>query len=103
MSQFRNIECPQFHCIPKVHKTPWAWRPIVPSHSSPTIRMSKVADLALSAYLPRFRHLIQSTEEWIRALEAGWQKSTGKKKWLVTGDIVAYYTNVDTETIGRSM
>ena len=50
----RNVEWPQFYIIPKVHKQPWGWRPIVPTHSSATARLSKVADLALSPYLAKF-------------------------------------------------
>ena len=102
--EHRVIAWPQFHMIPKVHKNPWAWRPIVPAHSSPMTRLSKVADIALSALLPRFPHLIRSTAEWIRAFNAGLVKSSGfAERWLITGDIVAFYTNVDTDTIHRSM
>ena len=100
----REISWPQFHMIPKVHKSPWGWRPIVPFHSSPTARISKVADLALSKLLPRFPDLIRSTAEWCRAFHLGYAARTPTKKcWLVTGDIVAYYTNIDTETVDRSM
>ena len=100
---YRKVEWPQFHIIPKVHKHPWGWLPIVPAHSSSTVRMSKVADITLAQYLPKYPHLIQSTAEWIRALEAGYMKRTGTMLWLVTGDIVAYYTNVDIDNIARSM
>ena len=100
----REINWPQFHMIPKVHKAPWGWRPIVPSHSSPTARFSKVADIALSKLLPRFPHLIRSTAEWCRAFHTGYAaRDPAKKCWLITGDIVAYYTNINTETIDRSM
>lgn len=69
----RVVEWPAFHMIPKVHKEPWAWRPIVPAHSSPTCRLSKVADIALSspAVLGRFPHLIRSTAEWVKAFTKG--------------------------------
>lgn len=42
----RKTECqiPEFHAIPKVHKTPWTLRPIVPSHSWVTSRVSEVID-----------------------------------------------------------
>ena len=99
----RTVHWPAFHMIPKVHKTPWAWRPIVPAHSSPTTRLSKVADIALSQLLPRFPHLIRSTAEWVRAFQEGTRKCRVGKTWFVTGDVVSFYTNVDTETIDRSM
>lgn len=90
--------------IPEVHKQPWAWRPIVPTHSSPTTQISKVVDIALAVMLPRIPHLNRSTAEWIRAFNNGLKKHTGYwQTWLVTGDVVAFYTNVDMETIHRSM
>lgn len=101
--QHRDVHWPKFHVIPKVHKSPWGVRPIVPAHSSPTARMSKVADIALAQLLPRFPHLIRSTAEWIRAYEDGLTRHTGGKLWLVTGDVVAFYTNIDIANIGRSM
>ena len=90
--------------IPKVHKAPWGWRPIMPSPSSPMARFSKVADIALSKLLPRFPHLICSTAEWCHAFYKGYAaRDPAKKCWLITGDIFAYYTNINTETINRSM
>ena len=104
--EHRVVEWPAFHMIPKVHKEPWAWRPIVPAHLSPTTRLSKVADIVLSspAVLGRFPHLIRSTAEWVRAFHKGIDKASGlRRTWLVTGDVEAFYTNIDTETIDRSM
>ena len=60
--------------------------------------------MALKNLLPRFLHLIQSTAEWIRAFEKGIASRTGSLEcWLVTGDVVAFYTNIDTGTVDRSM
>ena len=102
--QHREISWPAFHMIPKVHKSPWAWRPIVPAHSSPTARISKVADIAIASLLPRFPHLIRSTAEWLRHLSDGWNKRNSlRDQYFVTGDVVAFYTNVDTDTIHLSM
>ena len=101
--EHRTIAWPQFHAIPKVHKHPWSWRPIVPAHSSPTTRMSKVADLALTPMLLRFPHLIRSTAEWVRAFHEGLNKRSGKRLWFVTGDVVAYYTNIDIDTVDGAM
>ena len=100
----RKVDWPQFHIIPKVHKEPWGWRPIVPAHSSPTTRLSKVADLALSKILPRYPHLIRSTAEWVKAFHQGLEKRNPfRQTCLVTGDVVAFYTNIDTNRIHSSM
>lgn len=88
---------PEFHGIPKVHKTPWTMRPIVPSHSWVTRRASEVCDFTLRAFHKKeFPWIVDSTKEVISEL----MKHTivrSDKTWLVTGDVESFYTNVETE------
>ena len=42
-----EYKLPRFHVIPKVHKNLWSSRPIIPSHSWITSRVSKVVDYTL--------------------------------------------------------
>ena len=74
----RQVGWPQFHIIPKVHKQPWGWRPIVPAHSSATARLSKVIDIALSPLLERFPWLINSTAGFINHFNKVLPKGDGR-------------------------
>ena len=83
---------PTFYAIPKVHKSPWLSRPIVPSHSWVTSRLSEVLDSLLRPLLKHYPWVVNSTKDVIKALEA--VKTPKNGCWLVTGDIKAFYTNV---------
>lgn len=90
-----KAELPHFYVIPKVHKDPWASRPIVPSHSWVTSRLSEVLDDLLRPLLKQFPWVIDSTKEFVRQLEA-LPPYHGENVWLVTGDVTAFYTNIPT-------
>ena len=85
---------PEFHAIPKVHKTPWKLRPIIPSHSWVTKKASEVCDFALRAFHAKwFPWVVDSTREVIRRVEKHTILRT-EEVWLVTGDVESFYTNV---------
>lgn len=93
---------PEFHAIPKIHKTPWRLRPIVPSHSWCTRRASEVCDFVLRGFhREHFPWVVDSTREVLATM----RKHTivrGDSTWIVTGDVESFYTNVNTqETIGK--
>lgn len=93
---------PEFHAIPKVHKAPWKLRPIIPSHSWFSRRASEVCDYALREVVSRrFPWVVDSTKSVISKLQ---DKTISRQDriWLVTGDVEAFYTNVDVnETISK--
>lgn len=85
-------ELPVFHAIPKVHKKPWALRPIVPSHSWVTSRLSEVIDHLCRPLLDKLPWVVDSTKRVLQKLEK--VKTNSEKCWIVTGDVVAFYTNI---------
>lgn len=91
---------PEFHAIPKIHKTPWRLRPIVPSHSWCTKRASEVCDFVLRAYhREHFPWVVDSTREVLATVNKHTIVRTDDT-WIVTGDLESFYTNVNTkETI----
>jgi hypothetical protein len=87
-----KMEYPRFYVIPKVHKNPWASRPIIPSHSWITSRVAAVVDYALQPLLREFKTVLNSSQELISKLrEVGPMEGC----WLITGDVTAMYTNID--------
>jgi hypothetical protein len=92
---------PVFHTIPKVHKKPWALRPIVPSHSWVTSRLSEVIDHLCRPILNRMPWIVGSTKEVILQLEE--VRTDCDDIWICTGDVVAFYTNIDAEECARKV
>jgi translation initiation factor IF-1 len=87
---------PEFHAIPKVHKTVWKLRPIVPSYSWVTRRASEVCDFVLRAFHRReMPWIVDSTRE-VLAHIAGKTITRSDRIWIVTGDVESFYTNVNT-------
>lgn len=88
-----TAQIPVFHAIPKVHKEPWALRPIVPSHSWVTSRLSEVIDHLCRPILQYLPWVVGSTKEVIQQLEE--VRIESDDVWICTGDVVAFYTNID--------
>jgi hypothetical protein len=86
-------EIPVFHAIPKVHKEPWSLRPIVPSHSWVTSCLSEIIDHLCRPILARLPWVVDSTKSVVGMLEQ--VKSNSDRCWIVTGDVVAFYTNIN--------
>lgn len=83
---------PTFYCIPKIHKTPWAVRPILPCHSLMQAPTAKFMSKMLKPIIAEQRTLIQGTKDLaIKFSSIKWPYS---KKWICTGNIVAWYPNV---------
>jgi hypothetical protein len=88
-----KMEVPEFHAIPKVHKTPWKLRPIVPSHSWLTTTTSEVLDHLCQPLLEHFPWVVASSKEVVNQLEL--VRTSGESPvWILTGDVVAFYSNI---------
>jgi len=88
-----KLVVPEFHCIPKVHKNPWALRPIVPSHSWVTTSTSEVLDHLLQPLLEHFPWVVASSKDVILQLEKVRVTETAPV-WIMTGDVTSFYTNI---------
>lgn len=91
---------PEFHAIPKVHKTPWTLRPIVPSHSWVTSSSSTVLDHLLQPILKQLPWVLTSSKDVIQALEKV-RSITNEQVWIITGDVTAFYTNIPTKRCSK--
>jgi len=92
-------QIPVFHGLPKVHKTPWSLRPIVPSHSWVTSCLSQVVDHLCRPILQKLPWVVDSSKQVINNLEA--ISTDSDDVWICTGDVVAFYTNIDSEDCAR--
>lgn len=88
-----KLVVPEFHAIPKVHKTPWTLRPIVPSHSWVTTSTSEVLDHLLQPLLEHFPWVVASSKDVIQKIERVQVKSTAPV-WIMVGDVTSFYTNI---------
>jgi len=92
---------PEFHAIPKVHKNPWALRPIVPSHSWVTSRLSEVIDHLCRPILDKLPWIVDSSKKVINNLS---KIQIGLEDvWICTGDVVAFYTNINARGCARTV
>lgn len=88
-----KLVIPEFHAIPKVHKTPWTLRPIVPSHSWVTTSSSEVLDHLLQPLLEHFPWVVASSKDVIRQIEHV-RVADSAPVWIMTGDVTSFYTNI---------
>jgi hypothetical protein len=93
---------PEFHAIPKVHKKPWALRPIVPSHSWVTSRLSEVVDHLCRPILAHMTWVVDSTKSVVATLDKV-RIEPGKNVWICTGDVVAFYTNINASQCAKTV
>jgi hypothetical protein len=84
---------PQFYGIPKIHKTPVKYRPIVPCHSSAQAPAGKFVSKMLKPIVDRCRYVIKGTKHLAQLLSK-LELDTSRKVWIVSGDIEAFYPNI---------
>ena len=97
------LTIPLFNGLPKIHKTPWAIRPIVPCHSVIQQPASQMLSIILKTLLPRFPWILISSKHLCRDIEGIlnprlclMSKQTWRTKvFICTADIGGFYTNVD--------
>ncbi|KEP44869.1 reverse transcriptase [Rhizoctonia solani 123E] len=86
---------PRFYIIPKIHKSPWKGRPIVPAHSAVHSPAAKLVSMMLKPLVNRQPYIIRGSKEFIQSISAiRFYKEERNRIFIVGGDIEAYYPNV---------
>ena len=89
---------PEFSGLPKIHKKPVAFRPIIPCHSvvsgPPAKMLSKMLKPAISATWS----IIKNSNDVANKLSSIKLDNT-KKVYLLSADVVSCYTNIPTEKL----
>jgi len=98
-----TLTIPLFNGMPKIHKNPWAIRPIVPCHSVIQQPASQVLSIILKTLLPMFPWILVSSKHLCRDIEGivnprlrllsrtSWRD----KVFICSADIGGFYTNVN--------
>ncbi len=96
------VDLPIFTGLPKIHKTPWGIRPVVPCHSVVQGPCSEVLSIILKTLLGDFPQILTSTKELVHNFETALKpklRSMLHGQWkdrifICTADIEGFYTNV---------
>jgi len=84
---------PRFYVIPKIHKKPVKHRPIIPCHSSAQAPAAKYVSKMLKPLVERCKFVLHGTKHLARKFST-LKLEPGKKAWLVSGDVVAFYPSI---------
>lgn len=84
---------PQFHGIPKIHKKPTGFRPIVPCHSVVFNPAAKFVSKELKPIVKTAPFVIHGTKDLVIKLSQ--LRIDPQRRWyFVSGDVVAFYPNI---------
>ncbi len=84
---------PQFHGLPKIHKKPTGFRPIIPCHSVCFNPAAKFVSKELKPLIKVAPTIIHGTKDLFNRISL--LRIDKTRKWFfVSGDVVAYYPNV---------
>jgi hypothetical protein len=96
------VSLPIFNGLPKIHKTPWGIRPVIPCHSVVQGPVSEFLSVILKTLLADHPQILTSTKELVHCLEtatADKLRRLSPVQWrnnvyICTADIEGFYTNV---------
>jgi hypothetical protein len=84
---------PKFHGLPKIHKKPTGFRPIIPCHSVCFNPAAKFVSKELKPIIRSAPSIIHGTKDLFTRLSQ--LRIDSRKQWyFVTGDVVAFYPNI---------
>ena len=89
--------CPQisnFYLLPKIHKTGNPGRPIVSSHSCPTVLISEYIDSVLSPLVSKLPSFVQDTPHFLRLIQDFEFPDGPGERLLFTMDVSSLYTSI---------
>src|SRR5271169_900274 len=88
-----DVVYPLFHGLPKIHKKPTGFRPIIPCHSVCFNPAAKFVSKELKPIIKEAPSIIHGTKDLFTGLSQ-LRIEPRRKLYFVTGDVVAFYPNV---------
>lgn len=88
--------CPRsanFYMLPKIHKVDCPGRPIVSSHSCPTVLIAQYLDSVLAPLVTKLPTYIKDSPDALRLIQDFRYPATGER-FLFTMDVCALYTSI---------
>lgn len=85
---------PRFYGIPKIHKKPTRFRPIIPCHSAQQNPAAKYVSKRLKPIIKLAPTIIHGSKDLAIKLSKLELQPT-RRAFIVTGDVVAFYPNID--------
>ena len=89
----REHHIPRFYGIPKIHKEPVKFRPILPCHSAIQNPAAKFVSKMLKPLIAEAQTVIIGSKDLAIKLSQ-LRLIPGRKYYIVTGDVVAYYPSI---------
>jgi hypothetical protein len=89
---------PEAYAIPKIHKNPWKSRPICLGYCLPQNPASKVLTKTIRPFIDQVPWVIKGSKDIVQKLDDICIPK-GRKAWIVSMDIVAFYLSVDTNKL----
>ena len=96
------LDLPIFNGLPKIHKSPWGIRPVIPCHSVIQGPVSEFLSKLLKTLLADHPQILTSTKELVHAFEMATNDKLSRLSglqwrnnvYICTADIEGFYTNV---------
>ena len=92
-SDLEQSSLPRLYGIPKIHKRPVKMRPIVPCYNVVQAPAATYVSKMLRPLVKAQPYVLESSKDLARRLNA-LDLNDRRKKWLISGDIVAFYPNI---------
>lgn len=89
-----QMHMPRFYIMPKVHKNPWATRPVVSQSGSIFEPLSKWLDAELQKVITLCPAYLKDSWDLLKAIRA---MHLPANAYFITADAVSMYSNIDTD------
>lgn len=89
-----DITIPEFYVLPKLHKNPLSFRPIVASTNWSTTQLSKYVSTELLKYMERCPFVLKDSQDLLKQIKKYEAVINQKITGIVTCDITTLYTNM---------
>ena len=87
-----KIQTPEFHLLPKIHKSNNPGRPVISSVNCHTSRISEFVDYYLQPQVKKLKSYVKDTTDFIKKIEA--IDHVSNDSYLVSLDVRSLYTNI---------